>query len=137
MGSKRRFRFDYTGVRVLDMDVSIHFYTEVLGMELVGRGRTDETKGEWAQLKSKGSSHLLELNWYDENSPFYSKYSHGEELDHLCFSYDFKRGEFDRLLKEVGAKGIKIVAGPHVIGDWKLVYISDPNGIWIELGERI
>ena len=63
MSGNRQFKFEYTGIRVKDMDESISFYTDVLGMKLVGRGSTEATKGVWAQLKSEGSKHLLELNW--------------------------------------------------------------------------
>ncbi len=137
MSGNRQFKFEYTGIRVKDMDESISFYTDVLGMKLVGRGSTEATKGVWAQLKSEGSKHLLELNWYAADSPFYSKYRSGEELDHLCFSFDFTKGGLNAALKEFKRNGVRIAAGPYTIGDWKIAHISDTNGIWIELGEHI
>ena len=118
------------------MEESIRFYTGVLGMKLVRRGSTEETRGEWAQLKSEGSRHLLELNWYSPESRFHREYRSGEELDHLCFSFDFAAGELDNVLKEFEKIGARIVAGPYKVGEWKIAHVSDPNGIWIELGER-
>ncbi len=45
-------KFDYTGIGVRDLDRSVKFYTEKLGMELVGRHKINETNGEIADLKS-------------------------------------------------------------------------------------
>src|SRR5207247_4696891 len=46
LGDALPFRFVYTGIRVRDMDESIRFYTEVLGMTLVERMTTAPTKGK-------------------------------------------------------------------------------------------
>ena len=60
------FRFIYTGIRVKNMDESIRFYTEFLGMEIAEkRERTEPTKGEGVTLKSSDSNQLLELNFYE------------------------------------------------------------------------
>ena len=37
-----------------DLDESVRFYTEVLGMKLVGRARVESTRGEWAQPGARG-----------------------------------------------------------------------------------
>ena len=42
----------YTGIRVRDMDWSIRFYTELLGMKLRARAKNKSIQGEWAQLES-------------------------------------------------------------------------------------
>jgi len=59
-------KFDYTGIRVRNLDVSIKFYTEKLGMQLLGRQRIKETNGEIADLKSPVGDQKLELNWYGD-----------------------------------------------------------------------
>jgi len=41
-----KFKMVYTGIRVKDMDESVRFYSEVLGMKLVGRARVKATRGE-------------------------------------------------------------------------------------------
>ncbi|NNN18183.1 MAG: VOC family protein [Thermoplasmata archaeon] len=128
-----KFKMVYTGIRVKDMDESVRFYTGILGMKLVGRARGRATRGEWAQLRSEGSQQLLELNWYSPESPFYTPWRRGVELDHLCFAVD----DLDRALKELEARGIKRSGGPYFTGGWKIVDVGDPNGICIELGARI
>ncbi len=56
-------RFAYTGIRVKNMDESVGFYTEILGMKLIGRFKVAATKGAIALLQSLGSGQILELNY--------------------------------------------------------------------------
>src|SRR3989442_15955320 len=70
------YRLKYAGIRVKDMDESLRFYTEVLGMEVVEpRDRTPPTEGEVVTLRSPGGQQLLELNWYAEGSRFGPPYT--------------------------------------------------------------
>jgi len=87
-------KFTYTGIEVKDLDKSIAFYRDVVGMEFLGRGKIEATGGEVAALKSAGSEHTLELNWYPD-----SRYRGGNELDHLAFECEDVRRDVDRLLK--------------------------------------
>lgn len=127
------FRFIYTGIRVKNMDESIRFYTEILGMEIAEkRERTEPTKGEVATMKSPDSTQLLELNFYENNSPFYTPYLNGEDLDHLAFDVE----NLESVVANLKSKGIEIVVEPYQIGGWREAFIKDPNGIWIELLQR-
>ena len=108
--SEMSVRFVYTGIRVKDIDESVKFYTKGLDMKVVGRARVEMTRGEWAQLKSRTSAQLLELNWYGRDSPFYSKYRGGNELDHLCFAVD----SMETALKKLEALGGKKIGGPYL-----------------------
>jgi lactoylglutathione lyase len=129
-------RMIYTGIRVKDMDQSIAFYTEVLGMKLVEeKVNTPPTRGEVATLKSPDSEQLLELNWYEEGSRFGTPYANGSEVDHLGFEVENLIGWISSLEK----KGVKILVRPKEIGGnlgWNEAFIEDPNGIWIELLQR-
>ena len=52
--------FFYTGIIVRDLDRSIKFYTEVIGMKLVARIKNPYTNGEFAELVSReGDSPIL------------------------------------------------------------------------------
>jgi len=126
------FRFRYTGIRVKDMEESVRFYTEVLGMTLAERLATAPTKGEVATLRSPGSEQELELNFYSEGSPFWAPYANGEDLDHLAFEVEDVVATVDALRK----KGVEIIVEPYSIGDWSEAYVRDPNGIWIELLQK-
>jgi len=69
------------GIRVTDLQRSLRFYTEVLGLEEIYRGGDEE--GTYVLLRDKTSGQRLELNWYAEGSPFAAPYVPGEALDHL------------------------------------------------------
>jgi lactoylglutathione lyase len=130
------FRLIYTGIRVKNMEESLRFYTGVLGMEIAEPlQKTTPTKGSVVTLRSPNSEQLLELNHYEEGSPFNSPYVNGEDLDHIAF--DVK--DLEATVKELKRQGVQVVVEPYQIGyqiGWKEAYVKDPNGIWIELLER-
>ena len=121
-------KFIYVGIRVVDLQSSIDFYTKLLGMKVVERFTIEQTKGEGVNLESEDGCLKLELNYYEKNSPHNTKYIVGEGLDHLAFKVD----DLDKALEEARIAGypcfLKINAGNN---QW--AYIEDPNGIWIEL----
>jgi catechol 2,3-dioxygenase-like lactoylglutathione lyase family enzyme len=55
-------KFFYTGIHVSNLEKSITFYTESLGMKLLFKTEIKETGGKVAWLQSKGSRQILELN---------------------------------------------------------------------------
>src|SRR6058998_1334554 len=65
-----RYTLVYVGIQVRDMERSVSFYRDVLGMQVVRRQHVPETGGEWAELRSIGSKQMLELNWYPDASKF-------------------------------------------------------------------
>jgi lactoylglutathione lyase len=122
----------YTGIRVKNMDESIRFYTEILGMKLLEREQTPQTQGEVATLKSPGSEQEIELNWYAQGSRFGTPYTNGSEVDHLGFDVD----DLDEWVRELEKKGVKALLRIREIGGWNEAFIEDPNGIWIEFLQR-
>lgn len=111
-----------------NLQKSIDFYTKVLGMSVVGRGKVEQTKGETVGLKSEKDGFLLELNCYEKDSPYNNKYAVGEGLDHLAF----KVGDLDKALEEARLAGHKTILEMKADGG-RWAYIEDPDGIWIEL----
>ncbi len=130
------FRFIYTGIRVRNMDESIEFYTEVLGMKVIdSRERLEPTKGQAVSMKSPDSEQILELNYYEKDSPFNTPYVNGEELDHLAFDVESLQESVEALKR----RGIEIIVESGTIGGvegWKEAFARDPNGIWIELLQK-
>ncbi len=121
--------FTYTGIRVRDMDASLRFYTKVMGMKLILRDRMRSTGGEYAHLKSPGSTQHLELNWYPEDSPYHSPYQEGAELDHLAF---WAR-DVDASFQNLTTNGASVAVRPFSEDGYRLAFVKDPDGIWIEL----
>ena len=129
-----QYRFAYVGIQVRDLDRSVAFYRDVLGMEVRARERVPETHGEWAELRSPDSPLVLELNWYPEGSPhFRGPYRSGDELDHLAFDC----GDADAAYRELVARGAKPALPPFTEGGSRLAFVQDPDGLWIELGSPV
>jgi lactoylglutathione lyase len=121
-------KFTYVGIRVTDLQRSIDFYAKLLGMKVKGRSKCEQTMGETVDLESDRGDFVLELNHYKENSPYNTKYSVGEGLDHLAFKVD----DLDKALEEAHRAGHRAILQMKVdTSRW--AYIEDPDGIWIEL----
>lgn len=119
----------YFGVRVSDLERSMRFYTEALGLKEVRRG--DMTKcgrGHWVLLEDLVTGQKLELNWYPRGSQFDTPYSPGEGLDHIGFAVKDVE-EASRRAVEAGAEPTEVTAGSTE--GWQ-AYVKGPDGNWIE-----
>ncbi|HVP26897.1 MAG TPA: VOC family protein [Candidatus Bathyarchaeia archaeon] len=120
--------FKYVGIRVTNLEKSIDFYTKLLGMKIAGRGKIEQTKGENVGLQTEEGGFMLELNYYEKTSPFNTKYTAGEGLDHLAFKVD----NLDKALEEARKAGYRVLLEMKTKeGRW--AYIEDPDGLWIEV----
>lgn len=127
MGSD--FQFGYTGLRVRDLDGPIEFFTKVLGMNLRARVKATWNKGEFANLGYEGEPHYLELNWYARDSPYYSDFVEGDQLDHL----GVKVKDFEGTLKRLGEAGYPVGIGPIHEGKWHIAFVKGYDGIWLDV----
>lgn len=121
--------FNYTGIRVRDLDRSIDFYTRVLGMRLQFRMKIRKTQGQIAVLKSPRGRQRLELNWYVPETRYAKPYRPGEGLDHLAF----RTSDLTQKMQELRQMGIPIVEGPIGSRGSAWAYVQDPDGLWIEI----
>jgi lactoylglutathione lyase len=121
-------KFTYVGIRVTNVPKSIQFYTRLLGMKIVGRGKNEQTKGEYVAMKSEEGGFILELNYYEKDSPFNTEYTVGEGLDHLAFKVD----NLDKALEEARQAGYRVILEMKA-KEGKWAYVEDPDQIWVEL----
>ncbi len=119
--------FVAVGIRVKDLQKSIDFYSKLLGMKIIGRGKLKQTKGEWVEMASKENGFTLELNYYEEDSPYYVEYNVGGGLDHLTFEVD----SLDEALRKAELAGYPTV-DKHKQGNFQWAFVEDPNGIWVQ-----
>ena len=125
-------RMLHTMIRVGDLDRSIAFYTEVLGMRLLRRKDYPEGKFTLAFVGyGDESDHtVLELtyNWGVE------RYEQGSGFGHIAIEVD----DAARACAEVTAKGGKVVrpAGPMQHGGTVIAFIEDPDGYKIEFIQK-
>jgi catechol 2,3-dioxygenase-like lactoylglutathione lyase family enzyme len=93
-------------------------------MRIRSRQRVIETNGEMAVLESEDTNHRLEINNYVGHD-----YTPGDQLDHIAFEVD----NLDEALAELKAKEIEPVSYIRKSDNSRWTYVSDPDGIWIEL----
>jgi len=124
----------YFGIRVTDIEKSFEFYTDLFGLQEVTRGdKTTLGGGIYVLLRDPKSGQKLELNWYPQGSKYADNYVPGEALDHIAFKVD-NIDETLRMLKEKGIERVEIsqlTQPPDA--DYRLAYVKDPDGNWIEL----
>lgn len=122
-------RFLHTMLRVKDIDRSIAFYTDVLGMKLLRK--KDYPQGEFTLAflgyGDESQEHALELtyNW-DGRS-----YDMGTAYGHIAIGVDDIYAMCDRV-REKGGKVVR-EPGPMKAGTTELAFIEDPDGYKIEL----
>lgn len=123
-------RFSHTSITVRNMDESLRFYTEVLGLEFERRRPIPENHAEIAFVKDPDSGARIELTHWDGKDQFEA----GEQLDHFAFELP----DLDAFLTHVRAKGVRVAKEPYQLkgGSGRLAFILDPNEVWIELIER-
>ena len=125
-------RILHTMIRVGDLDRSIAFYTQVLGMRLLRR--QDYPDGQFTlafvgyQDEKDGAVIELTHNWDTE------RYDLGNGFGHIAVEVD------DAYLacEEVKQRGGSVLreAGPMQHGDTVIAFVADPDGYKIEFIQK-
>ncbi|HEV8342393.1 MAG TPA: lactoylglutathione lyase [Candidatus Binatia bacterium] len=122
-------RILHTMIRVNDLDESIKFYCDVLGMKLLRK--KDYPSGRFTLAfvgyGSESEEAVVELtyNWDTH------KYDLGDGFGHIALGVE----DIYRTCDNLKAKGTKIVRepGPMKHGGSEIAFIEDPDGYKIEL----
>jgi len=118
----------YFGIRVSNLEKSLKFYTELLGLKKV-RGGTMRHGGKWILLEDPRSHQRLELNWYPDDSPYATPYTPGDGLDHIGFKVHDPASIFKKL---IGKGAVPALTPTDKNGVSGIYYLKDPDGNWIE-----
>jgi lactoylglutathione lyase len=117
----------HTRYRVRDLEKTVSFYKDVLGLKEVRR----HTSGRGSQLvflKAPEGDEEIEICKFDQSGPVVV----GPDLTHLAFEVD----DLEEFAREAAAKGYPLSDGPHSTGRGKIAFIDAPEGYEIELIER-
>ena len=125
-------RLLHTMLRVGDMQRSIDFYTNVLGMRLLRKSDYPEGKFTLAfvgyQDEKDGAVLELTHNWDT------SSYELGTAYGHIALEVDNAAETCDRV-RELGGKVVR-EAGPMKHGTTVIAFVEDPDGYKIEFIQR-
>ena len=119
---------DHVGILVTDMDRSLRFYCEVLGLELLRRLPRGAAGVAVAVLKVGDQ----EINVFSD--PAFAPARPGDDpavIDHFCLQVESATIE-----DPVGAlhqAGVEIAKGPVERRDGTSLFVSDPDGCRVEL----
>ena len=115
----------HTRYRINDLERTIKFYKEVLGLEEVRRHKSPRGS-ELVFMKAPQSEELIELCHFPASGPVQVQ----PDLTHLAFEVDSLE-EFGRHLEKLG---IKYSDGPHIKPDGGgIAFIDAPEGYEVEL----
>ncbi|MDE2229345.1 MAG: lactoylglutathione lyase [Alphaproteobacteria bacterium] len=126
-------RLLHTMLRVFDLDRSVDFYVNKLGMTLIRKSERAEGRYTLAFVGYGGEDRatVIELtyNW-DQKEP----YNLGSAYGHVAIAVPDVKRACDGLAKA----GVKITRppGPVKFGTAMIAFIEDPDGYKIELIER-
>ena len=117
----------HTRMRVSDMDQTINFYTNVLGLEVLER-KVSPRGSHLAFLKVPNSEELIELCSFPPSGPVRLQ----EDLVHLAFQVE----NLDDTIEQLGAKQVRITDGPTTTSSGsRFIFIDAPDGYEVELIE--
>ena len=128
-----KFRLLHTMIRVRDLDASLNFYSNLLGMKVLRKRDYPTGKFTLAFVGygDEASNSVIELthNW-DQKEP----YALGSAFGHLAIGVP----DVYKTCERLAASGVKILrrAGPMAHGGSVIAFIEDPDGYRIELVER-
>lgn len=116
-------RFDHFNINVLDLEKSIAFYQEALGLTEHHRKEAADGSFILVYMGDRQTGFLLELTWLrDRKEP----YELGDNESHLCFRVE---GDYERIRAYHKSRGW-VCFENQAMG---LYFIHDPDDYWIEV----
>lgn len=116
-------KYLHTMVRVTDLEQSMHFFRDALGLELVARRDDEQGRFTLVYLAAPGDSQAqIELthNWDPET------YTGGRNFGHVAFAVDDIYATCQRLQDH----GVTILRPPR---DGRMAFVRSPDQISVEL----
>lgn len=117
-----KFTFAHNNLNVFDLDRSLSFYKEALGLTETRQKDAEDGSFTLVYLGDGATPHLLELTWLrDMDRP----YELGDNEIHLAFEVD----DFDAALAKHKEMGCVCFENPAM----GIYFIEDPDGYWLEI----
>lgn len=119
------FSIDHANINVKNLEESIRFYHEALGLKEVRRKSAEDASFTIVFLSDGETGFRLELTWLrDKEGP----YNLGDNESHICFATD----DFDAAYAHHKQMGIICYENVKM----GVYFINDPDGYWQEITRR-
>ncbi len=116
-------KYLHTMVRVANLDASLAFYRDALGLELIRTYESEQGRFTLVYLAAPGDTDAqveLTYNWDPE------AYTGGRNFGHIAYAVDNIYAACERLQQH----GVQILRPPR---DGRMAFVRSPDGISIEL----
>nr|WP_288862072.1 VOC family protein [uncultured Faecalicatena sp.] len=117
-----KFTFAHNNLNVFDLEKSLAFYKEALGLEITETKDADDGSFTLVYLGDGTTPHLLELTWIRDMKRHYEL---GDNEIHLSFHVD----DFNAALEKHKKMGCVCFENPAM----GIYFIEDPDGYWLEI----
>lgn len=117
-----KFRFDHNNINVFDLEKSLNFYKEALGLVEVKRHQHKDGEFTLVYLGDGSSKHTLELTWLRDRTETYNL---GDNEFHIAFRVDDFEAAYEHH-KKMGC----ICYENKEMG---IYFINDPDDYWVEI----
>ena len=116
------FKMVHVNINVLDVERSLEFYKQALGLDPVRRVKPEDGSFELVYLSDGSSSFLIELTWLrDKGTP----YELGDNESHIAFV----ASDYDAAHELHSGMGCICYENPAM----GIYFIEDPDGYWLEV----
>jgi lactoylglutathione lyase len=117
-----KFKMIHNNINVLDLEKSMAYYEEALGLREAKRKKADDGSFVIVFMENEQSEHQLELTWLrDRIEP----YDLGDNEFHLAFRTDDYEGAYAK------HKAMDCICYENP--DMGIYFIADPDGYWLEI----
>lgn len=116
------FKMVHTEIHVLDLEKSLAFYEEALGLYPVREKGPEDGSWKIVYLANDATDYELELTWNEGRT---APYDNGGGDIHLAFTVD----DIDVAREHHRAMGCIAYENP----DMGIYFIADPDGFWLEI----
>jgi lactoylglutathione lyase len=118
----------HTRYRVNDLDATVRFYRDVLGLQEVRRNKSPRGS-ELVFMKAPESEELIELCSFPQSGPVQVQ----PDLTHLAFEVD----SLEAFGRHLAALGYRYSDGPHLRDNGSgFAFVDAPEGYEIEIMQR-
>jgi catechol 2,3-dioxygenase-like lactoylglutathione lyase family enzyme len=121
---------DHVGLVVSDLDRSLRFYCEGLGLELLRRSGPKGNGVSSAVLKVG----TQEINVFCDPDGRSAEGRGPERIHHFCLAMD--GSHIDEVVTALQQAGIEVAKGPVQRRDGTSLFVEDPDGIRVELSVK-